>query len=180
MATIINRGPYQYQALIRRKGYPAQIRTFESIKDAKDWAKDVEAKMRRGEFTDRSEAERTTLGEILERYRNEVTPDKRGHISENYRLLRLLQHPLSLRPLTSLRSADFSTYRDDRLKAVAPKTVQLELSLFSAVLYTARRDWSIPVTNVITDIRKPKLPKGRERRLDSDEEMRLLTAAREC
>ena len=91
MASIINRGPYQFQALIRRKGYPAQTRTFESIKDAKDWAREVEAKMRRGEFTDLSEAEATTLGELLERYRQEVTPEKRGHVKENYRVLQLLQ-----------------------------------------------------------------------------------------
>jgi hypothetical protein len=35
MASIIHRGPYQFQALIRRKGYPTQTRTFESQKDAK-------------------------------------------------------------------------------------------------------------------------------------------------
>ncbi|CAN5749163.1 site-specific integrase [soil metagenome] len=180
MATITNRGPYQYQALVRRKGYPAQTRTFETIKAAKDWAKDVEAKMRRGEFTDRSEAERTTLGELLERYRQDVTPSKRGHCAENYRLLTLLRHPLALRPLASLRSADFSKYRDERLKLVAPKTVQHDLSLFSAVLNTARLDWSIPVDNAIKGIRKPKLPQGRERRLSLDEENRLLTAAEDC
>jgi len=62
MASIINRGPYQFQALIRRKGYPTQTRTFETQREAKDWARDVEAKMRRGEFDDLSEAEATTLG----------------------------------------------------------------------------------------------------------------------
>ncbi len=34
MATITKRGDYQYQAIIHRKGYPAQTKTFESRADA--------------------------------------------------------------------------------------------------------------------------------------------------
>lgn len=180
MASIINRGPYQFQALVRRKGYPTQTRTFESQREAKDWARDVEAKMRRGEFADLSEAEATTLGELLERYRQEVTPEKHGYVQENYRLLQLIRHPISMRPLASLRNVDFSDYRNERIKQVGPKTVQLELALLSAVLNNARRDWSIPIENTVTDIRKPKLPRGRDRRLVGDEEARLFEAAAEC
>lgn len=180
MASITNRGPYQFQALVRRKGYRTQTRTFETRKAAQDWARDVEAKMHRGEFADLSEAEATTLGEILERYRQEVTPEKRGHVQENYRVLQLIRHPISLRSLASLRNVDFSDYRNERIKQVGPKTVQLELALLSAVLNNARRDWSIPIENSVTDIRKPKLPRGRDRRLVGDEETRLFEAAAEC
>lgn len=177
MATISKRGPYQYQAQVRRKGYPSQTQTFESKRDAEDWAKTVESEMRRGIFIDRTEAERTTLGELLARYESEVTPDKRGKVAELSRLRRLKEHHLAARFVATLRSSDFSTYRDERLKEVAPKTVQHELSLFSSVFNVAKRDWSIPVENPITSIRKPKLPKGRERRLVDDEEERLLAAA---
>ncbi|WP_174874919.1 integrase [Vogesella oryzae] len=177
MASITKRGAYQYQAQVRRKGYPIQTRTFETKRDAEDWAATVESEMRRGLFVDRSEAERTTFGEILARYAREVTPDKRGWRAELSRIKRLQRHPLAQRLLASLRSADFADYRDERLKTVAPKTVQLELSLMSAVFNVAFRDWSIPVDNPITHIRKPKLPKGRSRRLVGDEEARLLAAA---
>lgn len=180
MASITNRGPYQFQALVRREGYRTQTRTFETRKAAQDWARDVEAKMHRGEFADLSEAEATTLGGILERYRQEVTPEKRGHVQENYRVLQLIRHPLSLRSLASLRSVDFSDYRNERIKQVGPKSVQLELSLISAVLNTARRDWSIPIANSVTEIRKPKSPRGRDRRFVGDEENRLFAAAKEC
>lgn len=178
MATITKRGPYQYQAQIRRKGFPTQSKTFESKRDAEDWAKTVESEMRRGVFIDRSEAERTTLLELLERYETEVTPDKRGCAEEYSRLRRLKAHPLAQRFVATLRSADFAAYRDERLKEVAPKTVVHELSLFSAVFNVAKLDWSIPVENPIKSIRKPKLPRGRERRLAGDEEARLLAAAR--
>lgn len=52
--------------------------------------------MRRGEFADLSEAEATTLGELLECYRQEVTPEKRGHVQENYGVLQLICHPALL------------------------------------------------------------------------------------
>lgn len=179
MASIVKRGAHQYQAQIRRKGYPIQTRTFETKRDAEAWVATLESEMRRGIFIDRTEAEQTTFGEILNRYAREVTPEKSGWRAEISRLNQLQQHPLASRTLASLRSADFAEYRDTRLQAVGPKTVQLELSLMSAVFNVAKRDWSIPVENPITHIRKPKLPRGRERRLVGDEEARILAAARE-
>lgn len=100
MALITNRGPYQFQALVRRKGYRTQTRTFETRKAAQDWSRDVEAKMCRGEFADLSEVEVTSLAELLERYRQGITPEKRGHVQENYRVLQSIRHPISLRSLT--------------------------------------------------------------------------------
>ncbi|EPJ88307.1 shufflon-specific recombinase [Pseudomonas sp. CFII68] len=43
MATIRNRGEYQWEAQIRRKGYPAQRKTFETKSDAQAWARIVDA-----------------------------------------------------------------------------------------------------------------------------------------
>jgi len=177
MATINQRGPYQFQAIVRRKGFRTQTRTLETIKAAKDWARDVEASMLRREFTDYSLAENTTLGNILERYRQEVTPTKRGRDQENYRLLQLQRHPLALRQLSSIQNIDFANYRDERIKNVSNKTVQNELATLSTVLNTARSDWSIPVKNFVSGIRKPKVNNDRTRRLFSDEEQRLLVEA---
>ncbi len=179
MASITKRGKNQYQALIRRKGYPVQIRTFDSRRDAEAWAATLESEMRRGLFLDRSEAERTTFGELLTRYLREVTPDKRGWRAETSRIRQLLRHPLAQRMLATLKSSDFAAYRDERLQQVSPKTVTLDLATISAVLNVARRDWSIPVDNPIGTLRKPRLPPGRERRLEAHEEVRLLDAARE-
>ncbi|MGD9758765.1 MAG: site-specific integrase [Comamonas sp.] len=179
MASIINRGPFQYQAIIRRRGYPSVTKTFESKRDAEDWTKVTEAEMVRGVFVSRTEAERTTLGELLERYLAEMTPTKKGWREEKSRIQRFMKHPLALRMLAALRAVDFSKYRDERLKEVKPKTVQLELATLSAVFTFAAKDWSIPIDNPILHISKPRLPKGRERRLLPDEEDRLLAAARQ-
>lgn len=179
MASILNRGPYQWQATVRKVGFPTQTRTFESKREAQDWSKATESEMRRGIFVDRSEAERTTLRELLERYSKEVTPTKRGKGPELSRLKRLIAHPLALQRLAALRSVDFSSYRDERLDEEASnKTVREELLLFSVVLNTARKDWSIPVENWVQHVRKPAVGLHRERRPSADEETRLMVACR--
>ncbi len=81
MASFRKRGPYQWQAQIRQKGQPLQTKTFETRAAAEQWARKVEYEMDRGTFVSRAEAESTTLMELLERYRNEVTPLKKGAAS---------------------------------------------------------------------------------------------------
>jgi len=48
MATIRNRGEYQWEAQIRRKGYPAQRKAFETKSDAQAWARMIEKRNRPG------------------------------------------------------------------------------------------------------------------------------------
>src|SRR5690554_4177596 len=139
MASITKRGPNQFQAQIRRKGYPNQQRTFETKREAEAWATAIESEMHRGVFVDRSEAERTTFGEVLDRYAREVTASKKGWETEMYRIKALMKHPLAARSMASLRGVDFANYRDDRLKECCPATVKRELTIISHVFNTARK-----------------------------------------
>jgi len=177
MASIFKRGDFQYQVIIRKKGFPKQCKTFESEREARDWATVVEAEMIRRVFVDRSELERTTLGELLDRYEREVTVGKIGARQERSRIKRWKAHSLAMRSLASLRAVDFAAYRDERSKEVGPNSVRLELAVISAMFEYARTDWSMPLKNHIASIRSPKVPPGRERRLVGDEEERLLKAA---
>ncbi|TWG88151.1 Site-specific recombinase XerD [Cupriavidus gilardii J11] len=177
MASIIPRGPYQFQAQVRRKGYPTQIKTFESFQEAQKWADKVEAEMTLGTFIDRSVLERTTFGDLLERYAREETPKKRGAETELVRLRALQKHPLAARPLSKLRKVDFATYRDERSKTCCDETVRRELVIISAVFTTARELWELPVGNPLAGVKWPDKGDHRERRLEGDEEARLLEAA---
>ncbi len=179
MATISKRGPYQFQVQIRRKGHPIQTKTFDTKREAEAWVSVIESEMTRGVFYDRSEAEQTTLEEALDRYLREVTPTKAGAIRERQRIEVWKRHPLAKRSLASLRSADFAQYRDARRKVVGASTVRLELALISHVYTIASVEWCIPLTNPILNITKPKLPEGRDRRLQEGEEEALLAAASE-
>ncbi|CAJ0788853.1 MULTISPECIES: hypothetical protein [Ralstonia] len=93
MASFRKRGELQWQARIARKGFPPQVKTFNTRAEAESWALEVEAPMKRGTFVDRSEAERTTLCEALERYEREVTVHKKSATQEKGRIKTLKTVP---------------------------------------------------------------------------------------
>ena len=95
-----------------------------------------------GAYVDRTEAERTTLHEALDRYLREVVPGKRYPEQERTRIARWQKHDLAWRTLASLRGADFAKYRDARRTAGrAENTIRLELQLVSHVFEIARKEW---------------------------------------
>jgi len=180
MATIRSRGPYQWQAIIRRKGYPVETKTFEIKADAETWARSIEHQMDRGVFVSMAEAESTTLGEALDRYAQEVTPLKKGAARELDRIRWLRRHPLATRYLANIRAKDMAMYRDERMKAgISPSTYQKEHALISHLFTTARKEWGMDgLTNPATGIRKPRVNNQRDRRLLPGEEEKLLAATK--
>ena len=66
--TITERGPAQFQARIRRTGREGQVKTFETVADAEAWGVGVLDGFNRNTFVDRRREERTTLGDVLDRY----------------------------------------------------------------------------------------------------------------
>ena len=178
MATIIERGPYQFQAKIRRKGRPLLSKTFTSKTDAQVWARAVESEMDKGVFIDRRESEKNTLGDVLKRYQDEVTPDKKGAVAEKARITTLLRDPITRVKMAALSGKDVAAWRDRRLKTdkVTGSTVNRELNILSAAINHARKEWGIHLDNPIAMIRRPQNEKARERRLEDGEESALLAA----
>ena len=180
MATIEKRGPF-WRVKIRRTGLPAQTRTFDNRTQAQQWARGVESEIDKGIVVDRRIAQRLSLAEVLERYRREVTPTKRGAADENLRLKAMAQRPFARIRMSALTSSHLAAYRDERLKVVCGATVNRELSTLSHAIDTARREWDVylPV-NPCTLVRRPPQGRPRNRRLQGDEEQRLLSACRDA
>ncbi|MHB1513034.1 MAG: hypothetical protein ACYCTF_02660 [Acidiferrobacter sp.] len=82
MASFIPRkgpgGKRVWQAHVRRRGYPAQVKTFDTKAAAEVWARRIKEEIDRGVFVSRAEAENTTLAEALDRYAREVLPTKKS------------------------------------------------------------------------------------------------------
>lgn len=174
MAVIRNRGNFQYQAIVRRRGYDTLSKTFNSHKEADAWALTTESEMVRGVYVSRVEAERTTLAEVIEQYIRDVCPKHRGYESEKLRLLGLSRHALGRRFVATLKPLDFARYRDERLKIRKPATVQRELALFSAVFEVGRKEWGIHIENPVRMIDKPAVNNERSRRLSPAEQEKLM------
>jgi integrase len=168
----------RWQAQVRRRGVPPRAKSFDKRTDADRWARELEAEAdRSGWVADTRAAEKTTLGELLARYTNEVTPTKRGAVSEKARINSIVRCPIGHRTLAKLTSSDIATYRDERLKTVAPATIVRELNTISHAIEIASREWGLWVPrNPAKLVRRPPVPRGRTRRLKESEEDRLLAA----
>lgn len=174
MATIRKRGDFQWEAQIRRKGFPQLSKTFEVRVDAEDWARDIERDMRRGLFIDRREAETTTLLKMLEKYEEEVTPRKKSKARESTRIARWKNHKIATYSLAGIKPLHIAEFRDKgRKDGLAENTIRLDIALISSVFEHCRKDWGIEVENPCRKIKLPKNSSKRERRLKDGEEQAL-------
>lgn len=137
---------------------------FASKREAIEWAA-----RRENEIVDSARLKPSaikTLRDALERYKIEVTPGKRGHRWETIRIEAMLTGRYGLpldETIARVGASAWAEYRDRRLLTVKPATVSRELSILSAVMEVARKEWGWAESNPIHDIRKPSLPKHRER-----------------
>jgi integrase len=166
----------RWQAQVRRRGMKPRAKSFDSKADAEKWARDLETQVDRfGTAPDTKILEVTTLGQLLERYQQEVSPQKRGSVQEIQRIDVLQRHDIAHRTLMGLSQQDMALFRDERLRSVAPSTAVRELAILSHVLEVAIRDWGMPLAkNVVKLVRRPVIRNERSRRLTGDEEQRLL------
>lgn len=166
----------KWQARVIRDGYPDQTKTFESKADAEKWARALESEIDKGQFVNVSEAQRTTLGDVIARYLVEVTPSMKGVTEDTIRLKAIMRKPIARWSMANLSAARIAAYRDERLKEVSGGTVIRELAYISAIINHARREWGINVPNPVQMVRKPQSPQSRSRVLTDDEVSKLLMA----
>lgn len=180
MATIRQRND-RWQVIIKRKGYPSQAKTFDLRKDAEKWARQQERAIDAGQWQDRTEAEQTTLAELLERYSREVSKAKRGADAEAYRIDQFKRSKLAKYSPAAITSRLIATWRDDRLQEVSPGTVLRELQLLGHVFTVAIREWGIALhSNPVSLVRKPAPNKARDRVLTDTQREALVAACGQC
>ena len=165
-----------WQGRIRRRGYPDITKTFETKADAEKWARSVESEIDKGQFVSVNEAQRTTLGDVIERYLADVTPTMKGATEDTIRLKAIMRKPIARWSMANLSSARIAAFRDERLKEVSAGTVIRELAYLSAIINHARREWDINVPNPVQMVRKPQSPQARSRVLTDEEVAKLLQA----
>jgi len=119
----------------------------------------------------------STLADLSARYEREVSEAKKGARWEMIRLkMYERDYPkLFARKLSSIQREDIEQLIDDRLKQVKPSTVNRDLNLI-ANLFTQARRWRMMTHNPMADIKRPKDPPPRDRRISQEEIDRLLVA----
>jgi len=106
-----------WQAQIIRLGFKHQYHTFDTKGEADAWARRAESEMDAGAWQDRTEGDRTSLADALQRYRLEVTPRKAPATAQRERLKiermrRCSLAPIALSRLTGRDVADYIRERE--------------------------------------------------------------------
>ena len=119
MATIQKRkylNKTSYQVRIRRLGIKTITKSFMNRTDAKRWARNMETKLDRGDYSDYSTASKVTLGVLFKRYINEDKHKKKKQWrNEEYRFNQLMKDELSNVNLLRFSTKHLAEYRDRRL-----------------------------------------------------------------
>lgn len=189
MATIQKRntknGEPAYRVQVRIKGRPTETATFQRLTDARQWAQQTEADIRRGKHFKTSEAKRRTLNEGVERYIRDVlahTPNPTNR--KNY--LAWWKKELGAYTLADVTPALIVEKRDKLVgtinkygREIGRTTANRYTQALGHLFSIAIKEWGWLSENPVGNISKFKEPRGRVRYLSDDERVALLAACKE-
>jgi len=200
MATIQKRkrdGSTVYRAMVRIKGFPPQQKTFKRLTDARLWAQQTEAAIRKGEFKNVvSTANSRTVADLIARYRKEVLPHKAPSTQRaEQTYLAFWERTLGAYALSYIDPdrinaalADLSEAGDSRRQrgdGERPNRPKQRKTLKHyrdtlALLFRHAETWGWTGSNPVDGVTPiTKLRNERVRYLDQDERRRLLDACRQ-
>ena len=177
MATFRKRNG-KWQAIIRHKEIGTKSCTFITKANARRWVKEQNEIIETG-FYGRLNPSQITLGNLLVKYSEEITPVKRGAETEQRRLRRLIRDPLSRLTIDKITSSIIASFRDKRLRD-GNRACQYDLVLIRHCLKIAINEWGLMLSvNPVDKIKMPPSPQARKRRLEDGEFSRLKEASSE-
>lgn len=181
MATFQTRGK-SVRAIIRLNNIYDSA-TFKRKSDAAAWATRREAEIldaALGKIPDK------TFGQLLEKYRDEVAPKRRGARWEIVRINKFIlgnpdqgtaPDPIASVKLAVLNQSHFAAWRDRRLESISAGSVLREWNLLSGACTRAINEWKWLNRHPMKGVTRPEKPEARDRRIADDEIERILFCA---
>lgn len=142
-------------------------KTFTSKSAARVWAAEQESDISGYEIPDK------TVSDLLDRYVNQVSKDKKGHRWESIRIEAIKRTRIARVRLKDLSATHASEWRDERLQSVSSSTVLREKTILSHAFQLAVDEWGWLKKNPFHKLRMPKENPPRSR-IASDQEIELL------
>jgi len=176
MASIRKRNG-KYQAQFKHRGY-YRAKTFDRIADARDWIQEEYQRVA-VEFNFTKKVRPRNTAEILIRYLSEITPTKRGFVSETAVLNKLLLERWVKIPLDNLCISHIASYRDRRLQEVSPATFKRQFNVVKSACKLAEDEWNLetPLT-LLKRLRYPQPKPKLVTRITAQKEAALIHAAK--
>lgn len=178
-------GSVSYRAQVRLKGHAPQVASFARKTDAKLWAQQTEAAIRQGQHFGTNEARRRTLGELIDRYAEQLQRSRLKSKKDQTRNLQWWKTQLGEKRLVDITPALLVEQRDKLSQGgpggrpCSPATVNRYIASLSSAFSAAVRDWGWIDDSPVRKVRKLTEPRGRVRFLSDEERERLLNACRE-
>jgi len=170
MSSIRKRGQ-SYQAQVRFSGGRASSATFKTKAEAHIWVREQSFTLSQ---LPKNRDERTTLGDIIERFIRDVIPLRQSGDIEAFRLGMTCRHPIASKRLVEINNSDLCSYRDQRLRQVKRNTLVREFGLLRTVVSTAINEWGVVVDNPLSSFHIKREPDQRLRRVSEEELQQLL------
>ena len=179
-------GVKSYQVTIRLRGFPPQSATFSRKTDARKWAESTESAIREGRYFKTSLSRKHTLGELIDRYIEDIIPTKGRFGRDQKTQLEWWKKQIGPYLLCDITPAMIAQCRDRLLaektcrnRLRSPATVVRYLAALSHAFSVAIKEWEWMTESPATKVRKPREPEGRTRFLDPTEVKRVLEACRD-
>lgn len=187
MATITKTKNGEYRVQVRLKGHPSQSATFRTKAQAVAWATKTEDELRSGRFKDTTLAGKTSIVDVLERYRVSVTPKKAPSAkSREESKIKILKAMFKHQTLLSLSPTDVHNFIERRqAEGMKPATINRDLVILHQAIatYVSRGRIPMPHESPVLTVRRElkgtmslRVMDDRDRRLHPGEQEMLLRA----
>lgn len=177
-------GKTRWRAQARVRGYEPESATFDKKGDAVEWATEVELGMRMGRYKSRALSRKHTVGDMIDRYIDEVLDTKshkKNWIAQQRR--QLLWWKEVMGPALRLISLDAAVLDKGKAELLKKKrrasTVRRYFATINHVINTSIKPWGWMTENPIKDVSLPSEPSGRIRYLNEAELPALMAACKQ-
>lgn len=179
---IYQRGPYSYQVKLMLDGHKI-CETFDYLEEARAYrdslrvtkALDPHAKQVLEARVKKRDAGKMTLAKALEKYQEEVTENKKSADTEKYRIAKLKRYDIAAISLYRVSPDAVVKFLGElRKEGLSENSLRKYCALISHLYTVAVKRWRLEVTNPIKQIELPSNGKPRKRRLEGDEEAKLV------
>lgn len=173
-----------YRAVVKVQHHPRRSATFATIAEARQWAIEQEAEVRKN-VQSLGSAPRPTFSDAVTRYLRDVAPRTPKSFATKRRYLKIWCAGIGGLPIVQVSATVISEFRDELLRqktrskrAFSSATVNRYLATLSHVLTIAANEWGWIEHSPMPKVTRLREPRGRTRYLSEAERSSLLEACR--
>ena len=177
-------GQVSYRVQIRIKGRPTETATFKRLTDARHWAQQTEADIRRGKHFQTAEAKKRTMTEAIDRYFRDVLAHRENPVNQKT-YLNWWKRQIGAYTLVDITPALIVERRNELVgstnkygRSVGSATANRYTQALCHVYTVAYKEWVWVSDNPVGNITKYKEGRGRVSFLSDMERVALLEACK--